>query len=122
MNDVLVLGRGPEGGLDCHVNAQIPLYGGGDIINFHIKFDKVNSDFYAVVTGIIGMSLNPNVVPLGPTEPEAALSVINNLAGILGVLNGQGGLDAAVQLYGTFLPRLTSALDLLRGVKLRVGD
>jgi len=104
VNGTLVLAGGPEGGQDCHANAQIPLYGGGDIINFHIKFDQLSSNFFAVVTGIIGLSLKPNVVQLGPTEPAAALLVVHDLAGIVGIFEGNGGFDAPGQLYGDLLP------------------
>jgi len=116
VNEALVLGRGPEGGRDCHVNAQIPSPGGGDIINFHIKYDKAGDFFFAIVTGIIGMSLPSNNVWLGANPQEAAGTVVHDLAGILGVLANEGGFDSAVQLYGRLFPRLVGALTTLMAV------
>ena len=113
VNNALVLGRGPEGGSDCHVNAQIPFLGGGDIINFHIKFNTSTALYFAVVTGRIGDSLVPNIVQLGDSAAGAALAVVTDLAGILGVTQNVGGFDAVVQLFGRLLPRLTGALEQL---------
>lgn len=43
-----------------------------------------------------------------------ALLLVHDLAGIVGIFEDNGGFDAAVQLYGDLLPKLTGALEVLR--------